>query len=323
MAETNYGYAVASIRVMELSLFNAATLEQLMACKTPQQALRFLAEKGWGDADTPLEADAILTREREKTWETIEGLQVDLHVFDVLSLPKLYHNLKAAVKEVCIEHSTPGIFYADCEISGEDMMQWLRDKDYEAFPAALRPVAQEACETLLQTRDGQLCDVIVDRACLEAILAAGRASDEAIIRDYAESSVAVADIKIAARCAATGKSPDFMRRAMAPCASLDTEALTQAAARGTAALLEYLQGSGQGDAAAALKESPSAFERWCDNRIIETIRPQLMNPFTAGPLVAYVLARENEIKTVRIILSGMQNDLPEASIRERIREMYV
>ena len=142
MAETNYGYAVASIRVMELSLFNAATLEQLMACKTPQQALRFLAEKGWGDADTPLEADAILTREREKTWETIEGLQVDLHVFDVLSLPKLYHNLKAAVKEVCTEHSTPGIFYADCEISGEDMMQWLRDKDYEAFPAALRPVAQ-------------------------------------------------------------------------------------------------------------------------------------------------------------------------------------
>ncbi|MEI3129787.1 MAG: hypothetical protein V8S89_02705 [Oscillospiraceae bacterium] len=60
------------------------------------------------------------------------------------------------------------------------------EKDYDAFPAALRPVAQEACETLLQTRDGQLCDVIVDRGCLEAICHAGRASDEAIIRDYAE-----------------------------------------------------------------------------------------------------------------------------------------
>ena len=41
------------------------------------------------------------------------------------------------------------------------------------------------------------------------------------------------------------------------------------------------------------------------------------------PLVAYVLARENEIKTVRIILSGKANNLPEDSIRERVREMYV
>ena len=41
------------------------------------------------------------------------------------------------------------------------------------------------------------------------------------------------------------------------------------------------------------------------------------------PLVAYALARENEIKTVRIILSGKRTGMPEASIRERVREMYV
>ena len=39
--------------------------------------------------------------------------------------------------------------------------------------------------------------------------------------------------------------------------------------------------------------------------------------------MAYVIARENEIKTVRIILTGRQNDLPDDAIRERIREMYV
>ena len=323
MSDTNYTYAVASIRVMELSLFSAATLEQLMACKTYQQCLQFLTEKGWGDADTPLNADAILTREREKTWETIASLQVDLAVFDVLSLPKLYHNLKAAVKEVCTEHHTPGIFYSDCPISGEDMMAWLRDKDYEAFPAPMRAAAQEAYETLLQTRDGQLCDIIVDRAALEAIAKAGREARDDIIRDYAESTVAVADIKIAARCAATGKTIDFMQRAMAPCASLSVDALAIAAQSGMANLTDYLQSVGYGDAAEALKQSPSAFERWCDNRIIETIQPQLYNPFSVGPLVAYVLARENEIKTVRIILSGKQNDLPEASIRERVRNMYV
>ena len=72
-----------------------------------------------------------------------------------------------------------------------------------------------------------------------------------------------------------------------------------------------------------MAESASAFERWCDNRIIETISPQKYNAFTIGPIIAYVIARQNEIKTVRIILSGKQNDLPEESIRERVREMYV
>lgn len=323
MSNTNYTYAVASIRVMELSLFSAATIEQLMACKTHAQCLQFLTEKGWGDADTPLNADAILTREREKTWETIESLQVDLSVFDVLSLPKLYHNLKAAIKEVCTEHNTPGIFYSDCAISGENMMEWLRAKQYESFPAEMREAARDAYEALLQTGDGQLCDVIVDQAALLAIGKAGREAKDEIIRDYAENTVTVANIKIAARCAATGKSSVFMRRAMAPCETLSIELLATAAQSGTASLTDYLRGVGCGDAAEAIAQSPSAFERWCDNRIIETIRPQLYNPFTVGPLVAYVLARENEIKTVRIILSGKQNDLPEASIRERIREMYV
>ena len=73
----------------------------------------------------------------------------------------------------------------------------------------------------------------------------------------------------------------------------------------------------------ALAESPSAFERWCDNRIIQTISPEKYHAFTIGPVIAYVIARQNEIKTVRFILSGKQNELPDDSIRERAREMYV
>jgi V/A-type H+-transporting ATPase subunit C len=57
--------------------------------------------------------------------------------------------------------------------------------------------------------------------------------------------------------------------------------------------------------------------------MMETIKPQKYNAFSVGPLVAYVLARENEIKTVRIILTGKQNGFSDEVIRERIREMYV
>ena len=114
-----------------------------------------------------------------------------------------------------------------------------------------------------------------------------------------------------------------MKRAMASCKSLNVDRLAAAALGGLDAICSYLEGTVYAGGAQALKESPSAFERWCDNQLIETIKPQKYNPFTAGPLVAYVLARQNEIKTVRIILTARLNELPEEQIRERIREMYV
>lgn len=187
----------------------------------------------------------------------------------------------------------------------------------------MRAPAEEAYTALSQTRDGQLCDIVIDRAALEAIERAGRESDSELIAKYAELTVAAADIKTAVRCQKTGKSLEFIRRALAPCRSLDVYQLARAAADSLEAVSDYLSTTDYAAAVSALEQSPSAFERWCDNVIIESIRPQQFQAFGIGPLAAYILGRENEIKCVRIILSGKLNDLPEASIRERIREMYV
>ena len=135
--------------------------------------------------------------------------------------------------------------------------------------------------------------------------------------------MASADIRIAARCQKTGKSESFIRRALAPCAALSVEELARAAAAGEQELTAYLKSTAYAGAADALGVSQSEFDRWCDNQVIEAMKPQKYNPFSVGPLVAYALARENEIKTVRIILSGKRTGMPEASIRERVREMYV
>ena len=282
-----------------------------------------MEEKGWGDSETSGNAEAILTREEEKIWEVVKELSIDMENFAVLSYPKLFHNLKAAIKEVCTSENGRHIFYDDVEISGKEMVEIIEEKNFGKLPASMQHAAEEAYEALLHTRDGQLCDVIIDKAALDAVYAAGKAAKAPIIRDYAESTVAVADIKIAVRSQKTAKSIEFMKRAMAECSSISVDQLSKAALSGQDAIREYLNGTAYAEGAEALADSPSAFERWCDNRIIQTISPQKYNAFTIGPVVAYVIARQNEIKTVRIILSGKLNDLPDDSIRERVREMYV
>lgn len=323
MNDLEYTYAVARIRALENSLFSDSEIERLLACQDEEQCLQLLNEKGWGDGTGSMDVSAMLKREEEKTWEVIRELAPDLSVFDVLSYPKLYHNLKAAVKQVCTEIENENIFYEDCSIPGREMLQIVREKEWSRLPGNMGETAAEAYDTLLHTRDGQLCDVIVDRAALDAIYEAGQKAKDEIIKNYAESTVAIANIKIAVRSQKTAKSIDFMKRAMAPCQSISVEQLAKAAAAGMDAVRDYLSGTAYAEGAAALAESASAFERWCDNRMMETIKPQKYNSFSVGPLVAYVLARENEIKTVRIIVTGKQNGFPEEAIRERIREMYV
>ncbi|MDL2295478.1 V-type ATPase subunit [Lachnospiraceae bacterium OttesenSCG-928-E19] len=323
MSDRQYTYAVARIRAKEVSLFSQATLDQLLACSDEQQCLQFLVERGWGDADASLDVESILACEREKTWELMRELIEDMSVLDVLTYSDLFHNLKAAVKQVTTNEKFDNIFIPDTKISGEEMMEYIKAKEFGRFPDNMAHVAQEAYETLLHTGDGQLCDVIIDQATLKAIYEAGKASKEEIIKQYAESTVAVANIKIAVRSQKTAKSIEFMTKSMAECDTLNIRALAQAALSGAEAIQAYLESTAYAEGAEALAESPSAFECWCDNEIIRTIRPQIYNPFGIGPLVAYAIARENEIKTVRIILSGKTSDLSEESIRERVRDMYV
>ncbi|MGN0393845.1 MAG: V0D/AC39 family V-type ATPase subunit [Coprococcus sp.] len=323
MAE-KYIYAVARIRALEMSLFSQTTIEQLIAAKSYKESIQFLIEHGWGNSETDGDnAEAILNTETKRTWEVISEMVPDMSVFDVILMPDLFHNLKAAIKTVVAGETPADVFYENCSISGEQMLEIVKNKDFSLLPSYMQACAEEAYESMAHIGDGQMCDVIIDRGTLLAMMEAAKKAKDDLLKDYAENTVAVANIKIAVRSHKTAKSMEFMRRAMAPCESLNIDRLAKAALSGMDDIIKYLEETEYRGGAEALSISSSAFERWCDNRIIETIKPQKFNSFTVGPLVAYILARLNEIKTVRIVLSGKLNGLPDEAIRERVREMYV
>ena len=119
---------------MEVSLFSQAVIEQLLACKDEKQCIQLLQEKGWGNADTPSDAEAILTCEREKTWAEIGSMIDDMSVFDVLSYPDLFHNLKAAIKVVAAGKEIPGVFINGTQIGPEEMLDIVKNKEFEKLP---------------------------------------------------------------------------------------------------------------------------------------------------------------------------------------------
>lgn len=323
-----YTYEVARIRAMEPALFSNAVIEQLIGTENYESALRFLEEKGWGKAGTAANGDAMLKAEEEKMWKTMGDLHLDKDVFALLTMPQLFHNVKCAIKEAVAgtDVRLPQgalIYYEETEPNQAEIRSLIEKKEFDSLPVSMQEPAREAYTRMLRTGDAQIVDIIMDRACLDTMYAIGQASKASVIREYTESYVAIKDIGIAVRAAKVGKNRTFLENSLAPCRTVDKADLIRAASSGLAALKDYLLTTSYKDAASYVEASPSAFECWRDNALLDRLREEKMNPFTIGPVVAYLIARQNEIKTVRIVLSGKRNGLSAAYIRERVRNMYV
>lgn len=320
----DYTYANARIRAKESKLLSKHDLDRLLAAKDYEEVYRILLEKGWGEEDgKPLTPDELLKLEEEKTWSIINELAQDPNDFNVFRYQSDFHNLKVVIKSITRDSDPTDMMLNSGLVNGEKMYNLIKNREYKALPEYLSAVAEKAMSTILQTSDGQACDMIIDKACLESIAEIAKNSDEEILKLYAEEIVAVANIKTAVRCYKTGKSFDFIKRSLSECSTLNVSMLAKAAAKSIDDIISYLSSTEYKGAMQSLQTSMSAFEKWCDNRVMDQMKPQKWEPFSIGPLVAFIFARETELKSVRLIISCIQNNLDKEIIKERLRDTYV
>ena len=320
----DYIYEVARIRVMENSLLNKADFDQLLAAPDYDAALAYLADKGWGGGDQSGSAEAMLKAEEDATWALMEELLGEGHELDILRLTRDYHNLKAAIKDLYASSGLPAerLYLEGGTLPVEQIRQAVTDKNYDKLPEAMQEAAAQATQILSRTGDGQLCDNIIDKAALHALQSSMEEAPDPVLEAFAATTVVNADIRIALRGAAAGKNTLEIQEMLAEAPDLNLSLLAEVAVGGKASVAEYLKTTPYESLAASLSRSMSAFECACDNLMIERILPQKSEALQLGPLAAYVIARETEIKSVRLLLTGLQNGLPRERIQESLRVCY-
>ncbi len=325
--QKEYIYAVTRIHTEERNLLDGQDMERLLSMQNASECYRLLADKGWGAPDIPQnDPDALFAREAEKTWELVREFAGDLTPFDVFRHERDFHNLKAAIKLVYsgLDRENAGRYFQRFgTVDAQLVLQAAQRHDFDELPPVMAEAGRGAYDVLIHTADGQACEMVLDRAALMALDAAGKSSDGELMRFYARQRVDTANIKAAVRGCRMGKDRGFLERAVAPAGSLDAEALIDAAAKSFDEICAYLSETEYAGAIEALRDSLSAFERYCGNRLMERIRPQRYQYFTIEPLAAYILARETEIAMVRLILTAKINRLDEAVVRKRWRLLYV
>ena len=314
MSSTKYAKAVGAVRAMESSLLSRNDIEQLIAARSDAERQALLASKK--NTDTP---QSTLS----EVWELIRNYAPDSNELKILLYKNDFHNLKAVIKAM-IHNRDPKLYYIEpSNVSLETLTDAIGKKEYELLPEHMRETAQKAYELVTETLDGQISDSLIDRSCLEAMLEDADRFGGEFMQKYAELTAVTADIKTAYRCSLMKKQYTFIEKALCGTKELEREALARASAEGTEAVFSMLEGSLYSDAAAMLKESPAKFEKWCDDIIVELAETARMTAFGIEPLAAYYIAKEAEIKDIRILSVCKESGADNETITERMRKLYV
>ncbi|MCM1316080.1 MAG: V-type ATPase subunit [Alistipes senegalensis] len=306
---TKYANAVAVVKAMENSLFTHSELEQLINARNQNEFETLINSKNAGTLS--------------EVWDMLRTFAPDSKELEILLYRNDFHNLKAVLKAMISNQEPENYFIEPSDIGLDTLKEAFRTKDMDNLPDYMRETASEAYEILTTTLDGQLADSLIDTACMTAMQKSADNSGSDFLRKYVDLITVCADIKTAYRCSKMNKPRAFLEIAICGSCELDKESLIRSALGGTENLLSFLEHTTYGELAILLKESPAQFEKRCDDMITELAETARMKAFGIEPLIAYYIAKETEIKNLRIISVCRECGADKETITERLRKLYV
>ena len=88
-------------------------------------------------------------------------------------------------------------------------------------------------------------------------------------------------------------------------------------------VLSKISAYGCNKAVEEYKASPSAFEKFVDNRLMSLAKEKCKRSGDgADPITGYLIASETEKKVIHIIASGIRTKTNYETVKERLREVY-
>ena len=320
--DTDYAYADARLKANENKLLTSQDIETLVSCRSVKDCYEFLSSKGWKTEDSA-DLAAVLKQQNKDLWQLLSESVPDKSVLSILTVCNDYFNLKAAVKASFVGVTPDRLFVYPTSVDLEMLQTSVKQHDFDALGEKLGNTAKEAYQAALTSESGQAADIIIDRAALDELSRLSKESKCELAKDMAKLLCTFADIKTAYRSAKTGKSASFLEKAISDGGALDRKTLIEKSEKGEKELLDYLQKTDYQTASQLLEKSTVAFEKYCDDAVIDEAKKAKYMFLGFEPVLAFYYAKQAELKCVRIVLGGKQNGLSDDALRERVRALYV
>ena len=318
------------LRVMEKELLKSENFIRASETETLEDALRSLSDtvynKYINKISSPTEYEYILKEELRRFYDELFDISPSKIPIRLITLKYFYHNLKVIIKEDIGKKDLKDLYmdigdfdlkeYRDALVKGSK-----KNKYFELI--------QRVEEIYEEKKDPQLIDIYLDNAYFTELLELAEESQVDLFIEYAKNLIDFTNIRTLLRAKKQEKDVEFLRQIIIEGGNVRKETYLDLLNRELSSdtdvfkkleIYKYIK-----EALDSFKErgNLSDFEREMDNYFIDLIKD--VKYITYGPEVIFanVLAKEMEIKNLRIILVSKLNGLDSEFIREKLRDTYV
>ena len=318
MAQDNALYAVARIRCHENGLIGRERMARMIA-GTAEEAMQVLTGAGYGGA-----AAALIAAELARTDALVREVSPDPALTELFLMQADVHNLKALYKLRLLGGGDAGpALMQGGAFEPAALARMVRESDYEGLPAPLA----EALRGLDEAFSHETADPVrVSTALDGAYFRMGYASKSAFAVEYFKARADFENALVLLRLTNMGAAEERLAQALLPAGNIpETEFLKAAGLPAEQWGKELMQGPAGEVLRKAVEDAqqsgPQAVERARDNYLIRLAERGRFDQDTVAPIVGYLLAREQEARCIRLILTAKRNGLPE-SIRKDARALW-
>lgn len=304
-------------------MLSGSKLERMLAEPNFADACRIAAEGGYEDMSGMDVAgiNASLAAFRAREIAEIASLAPDLAVLDLFRMKYGYHNAKVIVKSEGDPEKDADLLSDAARFTPEEILAVYRSESGDGeLPAAYAKAIREAKTALARTGNPQRSDFILDKAYFAELLREAGKTGKPFLTDYVRLQIDKANLRSALRTLGMDRREELLDNALIEGGTVTVEEL-RAAADSREELQRLYAPTLLGRAAGA--SGMTQFEKEADNAVREFVLRSSFVSFGQEVIVEYLSALENEITSLRIILTGKRMGIPEAKLRERLRESYV
>lgn len=331
--DTQYAYAVARIRVIENKLLDKNKLDRMLEAKTPIEAMKVLDEAGYespGDENSnPHEYEKLLKEEQKKVYRLLKSMAPQPEVFNLFLYKNDYHNIKVMLKSEFSGTERDDILVDTGSIALNSLKLMIRDRNLREMSETMRLAVEDCIDTYNRTGDSQIIDIILDRACFKEMLEAAEKTENRFVSEYVKMQIDLLNIKNFVRVKKMNKSWDFLDKVLLEGGNIDSKLFLKKYGDSFESFVDEakftpygsLCETGIGDFLAT--GSLTKLEKLIDDEMMSYIKKSKFIALGIEPLIAYLVAKETEVRNVGIIMIGKINGIPGEIIKERLREAYV
>ena len=310
------------LRAKEANLLDRDQLERMLAEPGFAEVCRVAADAGYPDM-SEMDAEGInqaLESHLAGELADIRDMLPDKGLMRLLCLQYDCHNAKVLVKSGGDAKQAEAL-YSDAGCFSPEELKAVYDGDAAGdVPDRFAEAIAEARQALSRTGNPQLSDFLLDEAYFAVLLDEAQATGRPFLESFVRNRIDKVNLRSLLRTLQMNRREDLLRNALIPGGNVGLEQIAEGNL-GREEIARLYEISIYGPAAEA--QSMTAFEKAADNAELDYLSGGALIPFGPEVVLEYASALENEIMSLRIILTGKRMGIGADTLRERLRETYV